>query len=122
MPILFGPHFLTAPERASERDEWRTRLAANNKTGATRATDGVIGRAGVENELEKIKVPTLILVGEDDKATPVELARQLHEKITGSRLVIVPGAAHSVPIEQPRAVNEALAAFLADVPSPTGSG
>src|SRR5262249_36522809 len=102
-------------------DEWRTRLSALDRIGSTRATGGVLGRAGVEGELEKIKLPTLVLVGADDRATPPELSRHLHEKIAGSRLGIVPGG-HSVTIEQPRAVSEALAAFLAGVPSPAGSG
>jgi 3-oxoadipate enol-lactonase len=122
MPVLFGPHFLTAPERAAEREEWRARLSANDRVGSRRAADGVIRRAGVEGELDKIKLPTLVLVGADDRANPPDLSRHLHEKIAGSRLVIVPGAGHSVTIEQAQAVNEALAAFLGDVPSAAGGG
>jgi 3-oxoadipate enol-lactonase len=122
MPVLFGPHFLTAPERAAEREGWRARLSANDRGGSARAIDGVIRRAGVEGELDKIKLPTLVLVGADDRANPPEQSQHMHQKIAGSRLVIVPGAGHSVTIEQPQAVNEALAAFLADVPSPAVGG
>lgn len=65
--------------------------------------------------LAKIRVPTLIVVGEDDKATPVDSARKMHESIPGSRLVIIPEAGHMTPVEQPDQFNKALREFLAKV-------
>src|SRR5438067_2302804 len=110
MPILFGPEFLTNPAHAGARELWRARLAANDVAGSTRAAGGVIGRASVEAELDRIRLPTLIVVGADDRATPLELSLHLHERIAGSRMVVISGAGHSAPIEQPQAVNEALLA------------
>src|SRR5439155_1091062 len=62
--------------------------------------------------LSSIRVPTLIVVGEDDKATPVSSARTMHEAIPGSRLVIIPEAGHVSNLEQPERFNAALRDFL----------
>jgi 3-oxoadipate enol-lactonase len=61
----------------------------------------------------KIICPTLIVVGEEDSATPVAAARDMNAAIKGSKLVIIPQAAHIVPMEQPAALNRALGEFLA---------
>lgn len=63
----------------------------------------------------RIVCPTLIIVGEDDPATPVAAARELNATIKGSKLVIIPQAAHIVTIEQPAAVSRAIGDFLANL-------
>ncbi len=60
----------------------------------------------------KIICPTLIIVGEEDPATPVSAAREMNAAIKGSKLVIIPQSAHIVTIEQPAALNRALGDFL----------
>lgn len=60
----------------------------------------------------KIICPTLIVVGEDDPATPVSAAREMNAAIKGSKLVIIPQSAHIVTVEQPAALNRALGEFL----------
>ncbi len=65
--------------------------------------------------LSRITQPTLIVVGNDDKATPVDAARKMHEAIGGSTLVIIPDAGHMTNIEQPEQFNTALREFLARV-------
>jgi 3-oxoadipate enol-lactonase len=60
-----------------------------------------------------IVCPTLILVGEQDPATTVTEARKLNAAIKGSKLTIIPEAAHIVVLEQAAAVNRALADWLA---------
>lgn len=112
MPIMFGQKFMTDPQRAALRAEWRKRLVSNHRIGITRAVRGVIERQGVEDQLSKIKVPTLILVGDQDTATPPELSRKMQAAIAGSELVIIPGAGHSSTIEEPEAVTEAIQRFL----------
>ncbi|MDP9144482.1 MAG: alpha/beta hydrolase [Actinomycetota bacterium] len=56
--------------------------------------------------------PTLILVGEDDQATPPPLAEDLHRLIDGSRLVRLPGVAHAPQIQDPEAFVNATRRFL----------
>jgi 3-oxoadipate enol-lactonase len=59
-------------------------------------------------DLAKITAPTLVLVGSDDPATPPADARDLADRIAGSRLVVVPGAAHIASAERPDEVNRHL--------------
>lgn len=61
----------------------------------------------------KITCPALIIVGKDDPATTVAMARELNTAIKGSKLTIIPQAAHMVLLEQPDAVTRAIADFLA---------
>src|SRR5262249_40814129 len=115
LPIMFGQKFLKDPARAEERAEWQRRGAANNRTGIVRATAGVINRKGVAEELSRITTPTLITVGDQDVATRPEESQYMHEHIVGSRLVIIPSAGHTSTVEEPEAVNAALAEFLASL-------
>ena len=112
MKVMFGQKFLNDPARAKLRREWQQRLVHNHRKGITRATTGVITRQDVYEELEKIRVPTLILVGDQDVATPLPNAQRLHEGIAGSQLVIIPGAGHTSTVEEPAAVNAAISHFL----------
>ncbi|NBC18654.1 MAG: alpha/beta fold hydrolase [Bacteroidetes bacterium] len=115
LPIMFGETFLNDPTRAEERAGWRTELLANDRLGISRAVRGVIERDGVADELDQIAVPTLILAGDEDVATVPAKAERLHALIADSQRVVIPGAGHSSVIEQPDAVNAALAPFLASV-------
>lgn len=115
MPIMFGQKFMTDPNRAAERDEWRRRASANHRVGIGRATEGVISRRGVTEEIGKIRAPTLIIVGDQDVATVPAQARRIHDLIPGSRLVVIPGAGHTSSIEEPEAVTTAIEEFLASL-------
>jgi 3-oxoadipate enol-lactonase len=69
-------------------------------------------RTDTTSALPSVAVPTLILVGEKDVTTPVADSRMMHEKIRGSELHVVPGAAHMSNLENPAFFNEKLMAFL----------
>lgn len=71
-----------------------------------------IRRLNYLHRLDQIKIPTLIMVGEDDPGTPVSAARAIQERIAGSRLEILPCAAHLSNIEQAAVFNRALLGFL----------
>ncbi len=73
-------------------------------------------RTDTTSSLAAIAVPTLILVGEHDTTTPPEASRSMFERIRGSQLHIIPGAAHMSPLENPGAVNEHLNTFLSGLP------
>jgi 3-oxoadipate enol-lactonase len=62
--------------------------------------------------LGQLTMPTLIVVGEDDKATPPDSAKKMHEAIPGSQLVIIPEAGHLSNLEQPERFTKALREFL----------
>jgi 3-oxoadipate enol-lactonase len=62
--------------------------------------------------LSEIKIPTLIMVGEEDPGTPVAAAEAMQQRIAGSALVVLPSAAHLSNVEQAEAFNSALISFL----------
>jgi len=115
LPIMFGKTFLNTPARAAEVKHWSEVLASNGRIGTTRAVKGVIARSSVTGGLDQITMPTLILVGDEDVATPPEKSEKLQGQITGSKLVIIPNSGHSSTIEEPEAVNSAIAAFLSEI-------
>jgi 3-oxoadipate enol-lactonase len=71
-----------------------------------------IRRLDYLDRLSAIRLPTLVLVGAEDPGTPVAAAEAISRRIPGSRLVIIPGAAHLSNIEQSEAFNGALISFL----------
>lgn len=62
--------------------------------------------------LPEIAVPTLALCGADDVLTPPAGMKTIAERVRGARYVEVAGAGHLSPLEQPTAVNRAVAGFL----------
>jgi len=62
--------------------------------------------------LWKIKVPVLILVGEDDKITPPEAAQFMQNEINGSVMSVIENAGHLSNLENPEQFNEQLIKFL----------
>jgi pimeloyl-ACP methyl ester carboxylesterase len=65
--------------------------------------------------LSSIDVPTLLLYGDEDTRAPMSVARALHASISGSQLVVIPGAGHATNLEAPEAFDDAVNAFLASV-------
>ncbi|MBI3568594.1 MAG: alpha/beta fold hydrolase [Gemmatimonadetes bacterium] len=112
MPIMFGRTFLHDPAKAAVRARWRGELKANRR-GIVRAVRGVIEREGVADLLPGITTPTLVMVGDEDVATPRHHAEKIRALVPGARLVTLPGAGHSSSVEQPELVNRALLDFLA---------
>ncbi len=66
--------------------------------------EAILGRKDWRQDLEAIRVPTLVLCGRQDKLTPLELHQEMHAHILGSRLVVIEDAGHLPPLEQPHAV------------------
>jgi 3-oxoadipate enol-lactonase len=76
------------------------------------ACAGAIMAMDQRESIRAVQVPTLVIVGEDDPGTPVEAAQLIHERIAGSRLVVLPEAAHFANVEQVEGFNAALLQFL----------
>jgi 3-oxoadipate enol-lactonase len=71
-----------------------------------------IPQIDLTHRLASIDCPVQVIVGEQDVGTPVAMAREIHEAIPGSELVIIPNASHLSNLEQPEAFNRALLGFL----------
>ncbi len=113
MPIMFGTTFLNDPNRAQERAMWRERMIANHRVGISRAVQGVIERQGVYDQIDRITAPTLIIVGDQDVATPPDKSRRIFERIPNAALIVIPGAGHTSTVEAPEAVTMVMRRFLA---------
>lgn len=72
-----------------------------------------IAKLNLTDRLPGITIPTMVVVGEDDPATTVDMARTIQQGISGSELVILEGAAHLSNIERAEEFNEAVLGFLA---------
>jgi pimeloyl-ACP methyl ester carboxylesterase len=77
-----------------------------------RQQKALIGRIDSRASLANIKCPTLVLVGDGDILTPPNLSQEIAAAIPGARLVTVPNCGHLSTLEQPDAVNAALAEWL----------
>ena len=73
----------------------------------------MLGAFDVRSSLKDINLPTAIIVGEEDYATPVEMAQQMHANIKNSTLNIIPKARHLTPVECSIEINESLEALIA---------
>jgi len=115
MEIMFGKKFRNDPERAQLRHEWKEHMVSNHRIGITRALSGVINRQEVTAQLGQIKAPTLIIVGDQDTALPLDESEVMHVGIPNSRLVIIQGAGHTSTVEEPEAVTAAMTDFLSSL-------
>ena len=106
--------WFTEPFRKSHKDVI-DRVATMIRTTPPAGYAGccaAISTLDLTDKIGAIKMPTIAIVGEDDPGTPVAAHKVIHEKIAGSRLEIIPKAAHLANMEQPEAFNKALTSFL----------
>ncbi|MCF6471119.1 4-carboxymuconolactone decarboxylase [Nonomuraea sp. MG754425] len=90
-------------------------LAAADPEGYAGCCEALAGY-DLRGELAKISVPTLVVAGREDPATPPAHARELADGIPGAALVEIPGAAHLAPADRPEQVVRALLAHLPELP------
>jgi 3-oxoadipate enol-lactonase len=114
-PLLFGPAFLADPASGEVLGEWAGRLRRGSRAGLRRAVLGVVGRAPMTAELGAITVPTLVVVGADDRATPPAQSEHIAARISGAVLRVVADCGHSSTLEQPEEISRLLGDFLREV-------
>lgn len=78
---------------------------------------GMMKREDSTNVLSNIRVPTLILAGEDDVIIPRKETLEMHSAISGARLVILPEAGHLQNLEQSTQFNIELKDFIGAIRS-----
>lgn len=109
---IFAPGFVkTHPEAVQEM---AARTAANDPKSYAAAARA-IGSYSWTAELVRVQVPTLILQGLDDALTPPGGAVRMQRVLPRSRLLLIPGCGHVVPVEKPELFTHTLLAFLAGV-------
>lgn len=110
LPFLLHPARLgdlDLRERVLKMAEWVGPAAFARQQAA------VMARPDNRPFLSEIACPTLIVVGAQDRMTPVKVAEELHAGIAGSRLEVIPDCGHLSTLERPAAVNAALRTWLA---------
>ena len=73
--------------------------------------DGNLKSVEWVDKLPTIKIPTLIIVGDHDESDPV-MSKEMHEKIAGSKLVIVPESGHMTFVDQPNLFIKTVSEFV----------
>jgi proline iminopeptidase len=74
--------------------------------------DGNLKEVEYVDRLSEIKVPTLIIVGEHDESDP-KMSKEMHERIAGSQLVILPRSGHMTFVDQPEMFLKTVREFVA---------
>ena len=92
-------------------EKWREQFLLTSVEGYVYCAQAIHGRRPLLDELYRIQVPTLIVCGALDEAF-LEASRQMHERIAGSELAIIPGCGHIPIIERPQEFNRIVASFL----------
>jgi pimeloyl-ACP methyl ester carboxylesterase len=113
-PIMLGKTILTDKARRGELATYVDLMS--RRRDIWRAVNGVVDRAGIHHELSRIAAPTVVLVGDEDVATPLAKAEKIVSAISGATLVTIPRAGHSSPVEEPAAVTQAIERFLQTLP------
>jgi pimeloyl-ACP methyl ester carboxylesterase len=86
-----------------------------NVSGVMKDTFKKVIAEDLEPLLKKIKVPTLIAWGKNDRTTPLEDAYLMHKLVSDSKLVIIDEAKHGVHFQQPEKLAQAIQEFLSKV-------
>ena len=106
---VFSPAYLAAhPEKIEERKA--VLLAIEPQ--AFQAACKILQEADLTPLLHRLQVPTLVLCGEFDQATPPALNKAIADKVKGARYVELPGCGHCPPLEQPEQFIAAIREFV----------
>jgi 3-oxoadipate enol-lactonase len=87
----------------------------SNAIGVKGCVLAMAGRTDTTSYLCKIKIPTLLLCGEDDRLTPPDQMELMAGQIPNAQFEIVPGAGHMAPIENASFVNNRIKKFLSKI-------
>src|SRR5262249_19803362 len=104
------PTMLSENTAREDVDEFAASMLAFHPAGFR-----AMARASAEDlrdALPGISVPTLLVYGDQDVRAPLTIAEDLQAAISGSTLVVLPGAGHVCNIEAPEAFNGAVRNFL----------
>jgi pimeloyl-ACP methyl ester carboxylesterase len=85
------------------------------RVGATtyiRQNRAIAARTDLRPVLLGITIPTAVIVGAEDRLTPVTLAQEIHDLTPGSTLHVIPDCGHLPPIEKPAALAAILQALM----------
>ena len=115
LPRAFAPS--TFRDNPAVTEMARETVLATSPVGIAAALHGLAQRPDMTGFLPSIRVPTLVVVGEQDVISPPDEMREMAVRIPGSEFVVIPRSGHLPPVENPVAFNEAVEKFLRKVVS-----
>ena len=114
-PTLPG---LFAGEPPAEFVPLLEKIAADVRPGSLGTQLFVMAEADQRDLLPRIAVPTLLIWGELDARSPLDVARQFERAIPDTKLVVIPDSGHVSNLEQPELFNQAVREFCRAHPRP----
>ena len=106
---VFSPAYLASHPEAIEECK-AVLLEIDPK--AFQAACKILQEADLEPLLHRMRVPTLVVCGEFDQATPPPLNKSIASKVPGATFVELPGCGHCPPLEQPEQFLAAIKDFV----------
>ena len=97
---------------AALEDTYRRMVEETGPDAFIRQQKTIMSRPDSRPDLGRIACPTLVLVGDGDRATPPELSREIAAGIPGAELAIVERCGHLSTLERPADVSEKLRDWL----------
>lgn len=82
------------------------------KAGKLAETFKNIYQVSVLDDLPKIKAPTLLVWGENDKVVPVDDGKTMEQLIPNSKLIVIKNEGHKIPYENPKVLNKVITEFI----------
>lgn len=101
-------------ERTAELAGWRNMLVRTPVAGYTGCA-AALAETDLLASTARLSLPTLVVAGSEDGATPPDLVHETASLIPGAEYLMIEGAGHLPPIDRPDATAEALRSFLAVV-------
>jgi pimeloyl-ACP methyl ester carboxylesterase len=111
LPKVLGP--TSHRDRPDVVRRVREMMTSQSAAGIESALVAMRDRPDYTSDLEKIDVPTLIVVGDEDQIAPASIATGMGSRVAGSHVIAISGAGHFPPIETPEAFAEAASGWLA---------
>ena len=115
IPLMFHETFIKDPSRRAELKRWKKIVREQDRKAMVPFGKGIFSRKGVLDELATLDIPTAIIVGEYDRATPPKFSQRMADVIPNAQHFVIPNAGHSAAIETPQEVNAAMEQFYASI-------
>ena len=90
----------------------RRRAFLKTDAGVFQAACRALATLDLRESAASVRIPALVLVGEDDEATPPAMSRELAALLPDAQFQLLPGCAHVPQLQNPEAFIEALNGFL----------
>ncbi len=110
--IVLGRAFSNLTPKEEKEKHIREGLETVPKYVAINSFSDFVKNFDTRSKLKEITVPTLIIVGENDRMLPPRMSQFLHHNIRDSELSVIPDAGHEVMLEAPDEVNKAIDTFM----------